>query len=176
VSLSLAGNGTIIGFDAVASGFGGLVEVKTVVKTDTQTSSLAPGGSVAVSGLTISHSVADAAHKVILFGMISGSQDSIHAMAAALTAAGSVLSVGDAAGNRTLVQAQNTAGVNTRASTVTLIAAHTPGSTASVTYGADVYNAGNVTTNVFVNRTTSDADQVNIVRSTSFLLLAEVKV
>jgi hypothetical protein len=164
---------------AIAAGLslaGGLVEVKTVVKTDTQSSSVSAGGNVAVSDLTIAHSIADATHKVLLFGYVSGSQDTVFAISGALTAGGTELNLGESAGSRTRTATQNAAGATGRMSSITLIASYAPPSTASITYGVNIYNGDSTTRNLYINRSSADSDSTGLMRGSSLLLLAEVKV
>jgi hypothetical protein len=166
---------------AIAAGLdaaGGLVAVKSVVKTDTQSTSMTGGSNTAITGLTISHAVADEANKVMLFAQISGDQGGAADLvfSAALTAGTTLLNLGAAAGSRTRIAAQNYSDDTNSMSSVVLLAVHTPGSTASVDYGARMIHMSNTTLNMFINRSNSDTDSGNRARGSSVLLLAEVKV
>jgi len=153
----------------------GLVEVKTVVKTNTQSNSLASAARTGITGLTIAHSVADASHKVLLIAQISGGYDTGR-LNAALTAGGSELNIGDASGSRTRVSAGNNTDSTIRQSSVILMALHTPGVTSSVTYGVNIINASAFTETNFVNRGTEDVDGAGRTRAASVLTLLEVRV
>jgi hypothetical protein len=166
---------------AVAAGLdgaGGLVEVKSVVKTDTQTVSLAPNGTFTVSGLTIAHSVAEATNKVILIAQVAGRIDpsSSSGLGLSLLADSTELNIGDAASNRGRISGFNL-GAETMVPTTTLIAVHAPGVTTSVTYGVQARSLENtLTRNGFINRTAADNDQRSYPRAASVLILMEVKV
>jgi hypothetical protein len=158
---------------------GGLVAVKQVVKTDTQTSSsVASGASVAVTGLTITHAVADESHKVLLYAYVSPApaQEFVYRMAATITAGGTQLNVGDADGSRTRVAGMGFAQGRDGPGNISLVALHTPGVTTAVTYGVDVTNAGVSTTTLFINRTETDTNSVGFYRGSCGLFLLEVKV
>jgi len=167
--------------DAIADGLdaaGGLVAVKTVVKTDTQSSSIAAGGHVAISGLTISHAVADASNKVLLTAQVNGGRGVANVLCACLTAGGVQLNLGDSAGSRRRVAAVNMgdSADDSKMSSVFLQALHTPGSTSSVTYGADIMSDSTATQTYLINRATDDADTGDRARTSSVLTLLEVKV
>jgi hypothetical protein len=166
---------------AIAAGLtaaGNLKAVKTVVKTDTQANTLAGGASTAVTGLEITHAVEKSTNKVVLLGLVTGSRSSgaaDHAIGAFLTAAGSALNIGDAAGSRTRIGAANYAGNADYGNSMTLLAVHSPGVTSNVTYGASVVNMAATSLTVYVNRTSNDGDTSTRARSASVLILMEVQ-
>ena len=176
MSLTLAGDGEITGFDAAASGFGGLVAVKHVVKTDAFSASVAAGASTTITGLSISHAAADASHVVYLFGQITGINGSNQALATFLTADGTAVDVGDAASSRPRIGGSNRSGSASYSNSVTLLGKYAPASTSSVTYAASILNNINTTATVYANRTTTDGDDEFGTRSASAIILMEVKV
>ena len=157
---------------------GGLVEVKTVNKTDTQVSSVAGGASVAITGLTIAHTVADVANRVILIAQISGAHaNADRTLGGAITAGGTQLNIGDASSSRTRVSGGAVSGTaNDRGmQTMVLSFVYTPGVLTSVTYGVDAINVG-AADSVYINRNRSnDTDSRNPVGASTLTLL-EVKV
>jgi hypothetical protein len=67
--------------NAVAAGLsaaGGLVDVKSAIFTGTQTGSVAAGGSLAITDLSITHEVADASNKLIISARSSTSEQPLH--------------------------------------------------------------------------------------------------
>jgi len=160
-------------------GVRGLVAVEQVVKTDTQASSVAAGSAVAVSGLTISHAVADAANKVLLIANVNGrSSAATRPFAASFTAGGTAVGTGAAAGSRSTIGSGNSeagASAGSEMVNVALTFLYTPGSTSSITYGVDLTNVDSGTETLYVNRTTSDTDGTSFARAASTLTLLEVK-
>ena len=172
--------------EAVADGLnaaGGLVEVKTSVKTDTFTASVGSGAAAAITGLTIDHAVADASNRVVLYAVINGSSDQ-HAVrvnfGGALTAGGTALNRGDASGSRVQVASAASGSPNSNPQLthdgLTLLAVHTPLSTGSVTYGVNVINVHNGTQTLYIGRSSADGNDTTNARSSCVLILAEVKV
>jgi hypothetical protein len=157
---------------------GGIVAVKSVIKTDSQTGSVLSGAALSASGLTISHACSSPSNKLILIAQLSGTTGSPEfVVTGALTAGGSRIAVGDAAGSRPRVGAQNnnrgTASEN-YVQSVTLVAEYSPASTSSVTYGVDLINPDANTRTLYINRSATDTDTVFFVRAASSLILMEV--
>jgi hypothetical protein len=159
----------------------GLVAVKTVVKTDTFSSSITSGGSAAVTGLSLTHSMADAANRLILiafFGSAANSQTT-GTVGIAINDGTNFLSVGAAAASRTQV----TAGGQTDGAGSTRVVAfphitivHSPGVTTAVTYQVHVFNMVSATRTVYVNRSELDTNEAGFPRTASALHLMEVRV
>jgi hypothetical protein len=172
--------------EAVADGLsaaGGLVAVKHVLKTDTFVSgSVAAGANVAVTGLSIAHTLANAANKLIVtawFGTAAtGSID--RACGIAVADDGTVFGVGDAASTRPLVGAgflangADNSGAQTSLSVTYLYA---PGDTNSHTYTVRAVNIADDAQTLYVNRVLNDTTNVGRrQRSASSLVIQEVKV
>ena len=163
---------------AVAAGLsaaGGLVAVKSVVKTDVFSASVAAGASVAVSGLSIEHAVAQVGNKVVLFGVTSSTND-IQVGAHALAADGVLLNIGDAAGARVRVASGTYSGTDNRGVHAPSHAVFEPANTSTVTYDVRVFNIRTATRTIFVNRSVGDNDNGDVTRTSSTLILCEVKV
>jgi hypothetical protein len=157
---------------------GGILDVKSATKTNTQTGSVAAGATLAITDLNISHAVKDAGNRVLLYALVNGSSGTNeYFFNAAITAGGSLLNIGDAASNRTRVGASN--GNRGTAATayvqsVSLIASYSPGTTSSVTYGVSLINADTGTRTLYLNRSEGDGNDAFNVRAASALILQEV--
>jgi hypothetical protein len=178
--VSIAGNGTITGFDAGASGFGGLVAVKSAIFTGTQTASTASGANFAVTDLSITHEVADASNKLIISAFLgqAGHSGGLGRVGIAVHDGSGLIAVGDAAGSRTRL----TAGGSVSHDASTLIATmpsvtfvHTPGA-GSKTFSVRAINIDVSTRTVYINRSQADTDTALYPRAVSSLVIQEVSV
>ena len=169
--------------NAVAAGLsaaGGLVEVKSAIFTGTQTNSTAAGANFAVTDLTITHEVADAANKLIISAFIGAAATSggYGNVGIAVHDGTSLIAIGDAEGSRTrvtaggLVSASGAVFVLTMPS-VTFV--HTPGA-GSKTYTVRAININNITNTLYMNRSEDDGNSTNRSRAVSSLVIQEVKV
>jgi len=180
MSLSLAGDGTISGFDAGLSGFGGLVAVKSAIFTGTQTNSTASGANFAVTDLSITHEVADAANKLIIsafIGAMAASDDTNYATGIAIDDGSGLITVGASPGNRVAVSAGGRlAGIGGLAVLMPSIQfVHTPGA-GSKTYTVRAVNVQTATRTIYVNRDRTDSNTAESPRAVSSLVIQEVKV
>ena len=183
MSLTFEGDGTISGFDAGLSGFGGLVAVKHVLKTNTQSSPVTAGGTVAVSGLSITHTLSDATNKLIIsayFGA-AGTTQNRGGVGLIVLDGSTPLAVGASPGSRGPVTAGGSVSDTSPATTtiVTMPSAtfvYEPGDTNSHTYSVSAYNFDTVTQTLYINRTRNDADDVFNPRTASGLIIQEVSV
>ena len=173
---------------AIAAGLsaaGGLVAVKHVLKTDTFTaSSIAAGANVAVTGLSITHEVADPTNRLIIsamFGVAAASLNRANVGIAVNEFDGStntLLAIGDADGSRTRVTAGGMTSPSVEAQTVATLAVtfvHTPGA-GSKTYTVHAINVDSGSATLFVNRSSNDTNAEFITRGVSSLVIQEVKV
>ena len=180
MSLSLAGDGEIVGFDAVASGFGGLVEVKSAIFTGTQSNSTATGANFAVTDLTITHEVADAANRLIISAFLgaAGSSTGLGRLGIAVHDGSSLIAIGDAGGSRTRVTAGGIVSGSSTTSVVTMPSVtfvHTPGA-GSKTYTVRAINIQIGTNVLYINRSQDDTDTTYRSRAVSSLVIQEVSV
>ena len=185
MSLTFEGDGTISGFDSGLSGFGGLVAVKHAIFTGTQTASVASGGNVAVTDLTITHETAAVANKLIISAFLGAAGNSRRAgnVGIAIHDGTNLIAVGVTAGNRTSVTAGGvTTGLPLSAfggapfvtmPSVTFV--HTPGA-GSKTYTVRAINADSQTDTVYINRSEGDTDSGQEPRAVSSLVIQEVSV
>ena len=180
MSLTLAGDGEITGFDAAASGFGGLVAVSSVIKRDTFSASVAQGGTSPVTGLSVSHTLATATNKLIItvhLGLAAQHQD-LGDVGMLVTDGGTPIGVASTGTNRKNISAGGRSGgsANTLiATSPSMTFVYEPGDTAAHTYAVNVHNQGTVG-NVYVNHTENDSDDARTPRSISTLVIQEVSV
>ena len=168
--------------DAVAAGLdaaGGLVAVKSAIFTGTQTASVTAGNNVAVTDLTITHEVADAANKLIItaiFGSSANSLTTTHVGIAVHDGTG-LIGVGDADGSRVRVGGGGSVSPTGSGTVVGQFVSfvHTPGA-GSKTYTVRVLNIDTSTRTLFVNRGSVDSNSAQHSRAVSSLVIQEVKV
>jgi hypothetical protein len=172
--------------DAIALGLdaaGGLVAVKHALFTGTQTNSTASGANFAVTDLSITHTLADAANKLIISAYFGAAGNSTGAGNTGIAVAddGTLIGVGDASSSRNRVGAGGY--VSGRDSdqarvvgmpSVTFV--YLPGDTASHTYTVRAINVESSTKTIYINRSESDIDDPTFPRSASSLVIQEVKV
>jgi hypothetical protein len=152
---------------------GSVLQVVSTTKTDTFSASVGAGSNTGITGLTISHAVSNASNKVILLAQVSSSRGS-GITSVALTAAGTMLNIGDANASRTRTSASGASGYNTILQTLPLMFEYSPGTTSSITYGVNIVNISTATETIFVNRTNADSNDAVHGRSASSLILLEV--
>jgi hypothetical protein len=163
---------------AIAAGLSSaaiLVSVKSQLFTGTRSDSTAAGAITQITQLDIAHSVADAANKVVLIANISGATQTFLRNAIVLTVDGTATAVGDTAGSRRRVSAENGNASADQISTTPMTIVFTPGDTASRTYGAAVMNVSTSTLTCHVNRSVTDTDNGAFSRAVSTLTLLEVR-
>jgi len=149
-----------------------VVTVKSSLKTDVFSSSVSAGDSVAVTGLSITHTVADAANSLILiasFGDVTTSASS-PGFGISIAVDGTSINIGDAAGSRPRLGASAAALANS----LVYPTFYLPGAGSKV-YTVRVHNLDSISRTVSVNRTATDSDGTSAARSASNLILVEVK-
>ena len=158
----------------------GLIDVKSVTKTDTFSASVAAGANVAVTDLSITHEVSDPSNKLIItaiFGIVASNAGRAD-VGIAIHDGTSLIAVGDTAGSRSVVGA---GGPNGGATSVTNTAnravsfVHVPGA-GSKTYTVRAVNIEDNTRTLYINRTDNDGDFASRSRSASSLVIQEVSV
>jgi hypothetical protein len=170
--------------DAIADGLdaaGGLVAVKHALFTGTMAeTSVATGANFAITDLSITHTLADAANKLIISAYVGVAADSVGTAAVALAVAddGTPVAIGDADGSRTRVAAGgftefNANSLIVRSPAITFV--YSPGDTASHTYTVKAFNM-RATATIYINRNEGDTDEAGTPRGSSSLVIQEVKV
>ena len=170
--------------DAVADGLdaaGGLVAVKSAIFTGVQTESVVSGANVAITGLSITHEVADVANRLVLTGTIGRAGISaVRPADVALLFAedGTPIGIGDASSSRGRFTAGGRSHEPTGSRVTQSLAATiviTPGA-GSKDYTLRLANASSGNGTVFVNRSQNDDNNPLGARTISSLVLMEVKV
>jgi hypothetical protein len=162
-------------------GGGGLVAVKHALFTGTQTNSTAAGANFAVDDLSITHTLADAANKLIIsayFGA-AGSSEQLGQVGIAVADDGTLIAIGDADGVRTRVGAGGVVSGTGSTIVVTMPSVtfvYEPGDTASHTYTVRAINIRTDTRTLYINRTEEDLNFESRSRASSGFVIQEVKV
>ncbi|HEY7824824.1 MAG TPA: hypothetical protein VIG24_18435 [Acidimicrobiia bacterium] len=161
-------------------GAGGLVAVKSATFTGTQTASVTAGSNVAVSDLSITHEVADAANRLIISAFIgaAGSSFGRAQVGLAVDDGTGLIAIGDAAASRSRVTAGGRVAGSTDSEVVAMPSVtfvHTPGA-GSKTYTVRAINIRSVTETLYINRSASDGAFADLPRAVSSLVIQEVKV
>jgi len=166
--------------EAGATG-GKIIAVKHALFTGTQTNSTAAGANFAVTDLSITHTLADSANKLIIsayFGAAANSTDEAQ-VGIAVANDGTLVGVGDAAGNRSrvaaggYVQATGT-GDNYVVTMPSITFVYEPGDTSSHTYTVRAVNIQSNTNTIYINRSEIDADFTYSTRASSGFVIQEV--
>jgi hypothetical protein len=173
--------------EAIADGLdaaGGLVAVKHALFTGTQTNSTAGGANFAVTDLSITHTLADAANKLIISAYFGAAATNAQRGNVGIAVAddGTLIGIGAADGDRTRVGAggdiQGT-GVSNSDIVVTMPSVtfvYEPGDTASHTYTVRAINIETVTRTVYINRSENNLDEKFRSRASSAFVIQEVRV
>jgi hypothetical protein len=173
--------------DAIADGLdaaGGLVAVKSALFTGTQTASVAATGNVAVTNLSITHTLASATNRLIISAYFGAAADSgtVKAVSIAVADDGTLIGIGDADGSRTRVgaggpvQGTGVANSNLVVSMPSVTFVYEPGDTNAHTYTVRAINVDLNTRTLFINRTEADGNSGDRPRASSSLVIQEVKV
>jgi len=163
------------------SAAGGLVAVKHAVFTGTQTNSTASRADFAVTNLSITHQLADAANKLIIsaFFGAAGTSDQRGNVGIAIMDGTTLLNIGDAAGTTTRLTAGGITVADFSDLQVTMPSiqfVYEPPDTSSRTYTVRAINAATETRTIFINRNQSDTTNPARVRAASGFVIQEVKV
>ena len=171
--------------EAIADGLdaaGGLVAVKHALFTGTQSASTAGGANFAVTDLSITHTLADAANKLIIsayFGA-AASTTTTGSVGIAVADDGTLIGIADADGSRARVGAGGgIVGAPIEDEVVTMPSVtfvYEPGDTASHTYTVRAININTITRTLYINRTEDNFDALSRARASSGLVIQEVKV
>ena len=157
---------------------GRLVAVKHASLTAAQSASVAPGGNVAVTSLSITHTLADAANKLIIhahLGMV-GTSNTYGMVGLAVANDGTLIEVGDAAGVRTQVGSFNRTGSGTTSvvQQPSLTFVYAPGDTSSHTYTVRAINVDTLTRTLYINQSENAANLAAFARGASAFVIQEV--
>jgi hypothetical protein len=158
---------------------GSIIAVKHALFTGTQSASVASASNVAVTDLSITHTLADASNKLIIsayFG-VAASSGGYARVGIAVADDGTLIGVGDAAGSRTRVAAGGHVAANTASFLVTMPSVtfvYQPGDTSSHTYTVRAINLNTATSTLHINRAEGDSDSASQSRGSSGFVIQEV--
>jgi len=166
--------------DSAVASAGGLVAVKHALFTGTQTNSTAASANFAVTDLSITHTLADAANKLIISAFIgvAGSGAQRGQVGIAIDDGSGLIAIGDTAGSRVRVSAGGRVSANVTAQVVTMPSitiVHAPGA-GEKTYTVRAINIMTNTQTIYINRPEENADDATNSRGVSSLVIQEVKV
>jgi hypothetical protein len=170
--------------EAIADGLdaaSGLVAVKHALFTGEQSASTAAGANFAVTDLSITHTLADAANKLIIsayFGAAATSEGRGGVGIAVMDDA-TLIGIGDADGTRTRVGAGGQVSDGSVVRLVTMPSVtfvYSPGDASAHTYTVRAINIDGTTRTLYVNRTEIDNNSADSGRASSGFVIQEVKV
>jgi len=167
--------------DSAVASAGGLVAVKDALFTGTQTNSTAAGANFAVTNLSITHTLADAANKLIITAYIgqAATSQGIGNVGLAVADDGTLIGIGDADGSRVRVGAGARVSITASdqiGTTLSVTFVYEPGDVASHTYTVRAINMEGATRTIYVNRKERDANTTDDGRASSGFVIQEVKV
>jgi hypothetical protein len=165
----------------------GLVAVKSALFTGVQTNSTAVGANFAVTNLSITHTLADAANKLIISAYLGVAATSAQTAGVGLAVAddGTLIGIGDASGSRTQVAAGGLSSVDAGTTPVrdgqsgprSITFVYAPGDTNAHTYTVRAISTTAGTVTVYINRTSEDGNAAGTrPRGSSGLVIQEVTV
>jgi len=156
-----------------------IIAVKYAEFTGTQSASVASGGNVAITDLSISHAMAKSTNKLLVLGQAGSvaNSDGYGNVGIAIAAGGTLLTVGTSVGSRIAVSAGglNAAPTNYITPSRTIVIQYSPSSTSSITYTLNAINIRNATSTVYINRTETAIDSAVYARAASTLTLIELE-
>ena len=160
---------------------GGLIAVKNALFTGIQDASVATGANVAVTNLSITHTLANSSNKLIIsayFGAAANSSTR-NQVGIAVADDGTLIGIGDASGSRARVGAGGRTTPTSMNELVTMPSVtfvYQPGDTASHTYTVRAINVNTSTRTLYINRSVIDANDAFNPRASSALVIQEVAV
>jgi len=163
---------------------GGLVAVKHALFTGTQSASVTASSNVAVTNLTITHTVADASNKLIISAYLgaAATSDGRGTVGIAVQDDTTLIAVGNADGVRVQVGAggqiadRDGTDANRLVTMPSVTFVYEPGDTNSHTYTVRAVNIASVTRTLLINRSEVDSDSAFLPRASSGFVIQEVKV
>ena len=169
--------------NAVAAGLSAaekLIAVKSAIFTGTQTGSVAAGGDLAITDLSITHEVADASNELIISAMlgVAGSSNNLALMGLGVYDGSAFIGVGATSSLRTPVSSANRNGTSSADAntSLNLTFVYTPGS-GSFTYTLRAINTDNngAGRTLYINRSPGDSDSISTPRGGSSLVIQEIQ-
>jgi len=165
----------VLTLPTAANGFGKIVAVKDALFTGTQSGSVAAGGLLAVTGLTITHQLSEPTNRLIISAYIgvTGTSDTRGAVGLVVQEDGTSIAVGPS--NRQVTAGgarQDETGSPRIGQSIAATFVYAPGDTLSHTYTVSVMNIEGATETLYVNRPESTAGSTPT--TSSALVIQEV--
>ena len=158
--------------DAISGGLGAILQVLSIAKTDTFSSTNT--AFTDITGLSVTVTPSSASNKILLFPNLQTSQDSASTgIALRLARGGSPIFVGDSAGSRTSATFDGSSPTTSGMANSSGSFLDSPNTTGAVTYSVQIRStvSGNP---VYINRAADDADSATRERTVSTLTVMEV--
>jgi hypothetical protein len=154
---------------------GGILQVVHDDKTDTQTSSLASGASIAVSGLSASITPKSSSSLILVFVQLSLSHSGGEGASVLVRRDGTLIGPGDSSESRTRVTSGGGVTPSGRGlfSTNTIVY-DSPNTTSSITYTVDILNQSDASRTLYVNRPDVNDNAAYVPAGASRIVLMEV--
>jgi len=156
---------------------GTILQVVSTTLTTTYSESVS-GSTISgvIPGLTATITPSSTSSKILVIGYVTSSQGIDGATSLQLVEGTTPIGTGAAAGGRPILNGRTFLLSNDAfsTSTVSVNFLHSPATTSSLTYGFRLHNWRTNTQTIFVNRTSSDADEVRGGRSSSTITVMEV--
>jgi hypothetical protein len=158
----------------------GLVAVKHALFTGTQSASVTTGASLAITDLSITHTLADAANKLVISAYVGiGTNPQARDCGLAIADDGTLIGIGAADGNRTQVGSLNMVngtGGNIISLSPSVTFVYEPGDTDEHTYTARAVNVDTTTQTLTINRSAINSNTAFYPAASSSLVIMEVRV
>ena len=158
---------------------GGLVAVKSAIRTTPTSASVTAGNNFSVPDLSITHEVQDPANKLIIsaFFGIAGSGAQQGQCGIGVAQDGTLIGVGTSVGSRQATGAGGRTGANNARTTLSpsVTFVHTPGA-GEKTYTVRAINIVGSTQTLFINRAEDDSNAADSPRGASAFVIQEVAV
>lgn len=157
--------------------YNSVLQVVSTTKTDTATSSLSAGATLDISGLTATITPFFSTSKIFVMAQVNATLDTNYVFSGFRLLRGTTeIGLPAAAGNRSRLTAASISNAQSTydMQTVTMTFLDSPGSTSSLVYGVRLVNPVTVTRTFYVNRTATDSDSADYVRTTSTITVMEI--
>lgn len=171
--------GTASSWIGAVSRSGGILQVTSTLKTDTQTGSLASAASTAISGLSASITPRSTSSKILV--MVTANIAATYSVAGdtrsvsyVIKRDGTIVGAGAADGSRSRISSgtDSISSYSPREASMTFL--DSPATTSSISYTVDIVNTDDQSSTYYVNRGTSGTDSSLHGRGASSITLMEV--
>jgi len=170
-------SGATLTNSGTATGFGKVLQVVQVIKSDTFTGSVADGSYADITGLSVAITPSSASNKILVFAKVDGGGDlsATRPQYYRLLRDSTLIGNGAGSGNR-LGNSFGGVGISVTRSmaSASINFLDSPNTTSSVTYKIQVAHEAAATTTVYINRGQLDDDSTQTKRGSSIITLMEI--